>query len=74
MHRSNVVVKNNSKKQRLSEVVPQVAISEVFKGESMGKGIIVPVISSRCPQYYYNHILNYYYHYYNYTLNQGIKL
>ena len=65
MHRSNVVVKNNSKKRRLSEVVPQVAISVVFNGGSMGKGITVPgdldldlVIFLRCSQYYYNHILN----------------
>ena len=42
MHRSNVVAKNNNEKQRFSKVVSQAAISEVFKGGSMGKGITVP--------------------------------
>ena len=50
-----VIGQNNNERQRYGGMVSQIAISEVFKGGSMGKGTTVPgdfdvdlIIFSRC--------------------------
>ena len=54
-----VIGQNNDERQTFGRTISQIAITEVFKGGSMGKGTMIPgdfdvdlIIFSRCKFYY----------------------